>query len=317
MQISRTFGTEVIKAESDALGLLSQSLDESFEQAVDLIKACQARVIVCGIGKSGHIAKKISATFASTGTPSLFLHPAEASHGDLGMITRKDIVLAISKSGESPEMADIIGFCKRHDVPIIAITAKPDSSLGKISDIVLRIPNLPEACPLGLAPSTSTTMALAMGDAIAIACHQLKNFRPEDFREYHPGGKLGQRLSRARDIMVTGADIPLVSMDASVGTGVLEMTRTRLGCVGVVDHNGVYIGILTDGDLRRKFNSALIDKNIVDVMSKNPFQMSPDRLIQDVALLFNTERIPSVFITEDGKPVGVINVHSLLGSGLV
>jgi arabinose-5-phosphate isomerase len=287
MNDSKKIGFEVIQVEAKALEQLAQSLDAVFSTAVTKITETTGRIIVSGIGKSGHIARKISATFASTGTPSLFLHPAEASHGDLGMITKKDILLILSKSGESPELADVVGFCKRHRITIIAITSNPNSSLGMISHIVLKIPDIPEACPLGLAPSTSTTMALAMGDALAIACHRQRNFNPQDFREYHPGGKLGQKLSRAKDVMCRDAEIPLVKTSATVGDGILEMTRTRLGCVGVVDDEGIYVGILTDGDLRRNFNSSLVDKKIVEVMSTSPFQISEDTLVQDVAALFS------------------------------
>jgi arabinose-5-phosphate isomerase len=249
--------------------------------------------------------------------PSLFLHPAEASHGDLGMITRKDVVLAISKSGESPELGDIVAFCRRHGVPLVSITARAQSALGRAANVLLLLPDVAEACPLGLAPTTSTTMMLALGDALAVACLQSRQFRPEDFHEFHPGGKLGQRLARVRDIMYAAGDIPLVQVGQTVGSGILEMTRTRLGCVGIVDAAGKYVGIFTDGDLRRQFNSALVDRPIQEVMSPRPYEISADALVQDVALLFNAKRIPSVFVTQDSKPIGVVHVPSLLGSGLV
>jgi arabinose-5-phosphate isomerase len=310
-------GADAIRTEAAGLLRLADSLGPSFDRAVELILASQGRVVVSGMGKSGHIGRKIAATFASTGTPALFVHPAEASHGDLGMIARSDVVLAMSKSGESPELSDIIGYCRRHGMPLIAITAVADSALGRTADVVLQLPDVAEACPMGLAPTSSTTMALALGDAIAVACLRRRDFRAADFREFHPGGKLGLRLKRVQDIMYSGADMPLVRSGQPLSAAILEMTRTRLGCVGIVDAAGILVGIFTDGDLRRCISSAIITTPIDEIMSRGPHEISADALVEEVALLFTSHRIPSVFITREHQPVGVVHMHSLLGSGLI
>ena len=314
---SREVGAAAVRLEAASLLRLADSLESGFDQCVELILASSGRVVVTGMGKSGHVGRKIAATLASTGTPALFVHPAEASHGDLGMVSRNDIVLALSKSGESPELSDLISYCRRHAMVLIAITAVPDSALGRTANIVLLLPDVVEACPLGLAPTTSTTMAMAMGDAIAVACLQRRNFRASDFREFHPGGKLGLRLKRVQDIMYKGSDLPLVTLGQTVSAAILEMTRTRLGCVGVVDLDGLLIGIFTDGDLRRCISAAITTQAIEEVMSARPYEMAADALVEEVALLFTTYRIPSVFVTNDHKPVGVVHVHDLLGSGLI
>jgi arabinose-5-phosphate isomerase len=310
-------GAAAIRLEASGLLRLADSLSADFGRSIELILAGSGRVVVTGMGKSGHVGRKIAATLASTGTPAMFLHPAEASHGDLGMVSRNDIVLAISKSGESPELSDVISYCRRHAMVLIAITAVPSSSLGRMANAVLLLPDVAEACPLGLAPTTSTTMAMAMGDAIAVACLQRRDFRAADFREFHPGGKLGLRLKRVKDIMYKGADLPLVTLGQTVSAAILEMTRTRLGCVGVVDFQGLLTGIFTDGDLRRCISSAITTQTIEEVMSTRPYQISSDALVEEVALLFTTHRIPSVFVTCEHKPVGVVHVHDLLRSGLI
>jgi len=316
-QSNSSIGAAAIRTEAQGLLRLADSLGSEFDRAVDLILAASGRVVVSGMGKSGHIGRKIAATFASTGTPALFVHPAEASHGDLGMISRSDVVLALSKSGESPELSDIIGYCRRHGMVLIAITAVADSALGRTADVALLLPDVAEACPMGLAPTSSTTMALALGDAIAVACLQRRNFRAADFREFHPGGKLGLRLKRVEDIMYRGADVPLVRSGQPLSAAILEMTRTRLGCVGIVDEAGILIGIFTDGDLRRCISSAIITTPIDEIMSRGPYEMRADALVEEVALLFTSHRIPSVFITHEHQPVGVVHMHSLLGSGLI
>ena len=310
-------GAKTIRAEADALTELADILGEGFDRAVSMILDMDGRLVVSGIGKSGHIGRKISSTFASTGTPSFFIHPAEASHGDLGMIDRRDIVLAISKSGESPELRDIVAYCCRHDIPLLAITENPDSALGKAATVVLLLPKLSEACPLGVAPTTSTTMTLALGDALAVACLSHRDFRLHNFREFHPGGKLGQKLARVRDIMHSGNELPIVPLGASIGDAILEMTRTRFGCVGIVDREGKLVGIFTDGDLRRNFPTMVIDHPIDKLMTMNPWKITMDALIEDVAHLFAVHRIPSVFVIVDEKPVGIIHVHDLFERGLV
>ena len=248
-------GRIAIQNEASGLMQLSESLGSEFDSAVRLILACSGRLVVTGIGKSGHVGRKISATFSSTGTPSLFVHPAEASHGDLGMISRSDVIIAISKSGETPELRDVVSYSRRFGIPLIGMTSGAESALGSVADVLLLMPNATEACPMGLAPTTSTTMMLALGDALAIACLKHRNFRATDFKEFHPGGKLGMRLKRARDIMYAGAEMPIVTSGSPLSAAILEMTRTRLGCVGIVNSDGLLTGIFTDGDLRRCISS--------------------------------------------------------------
>ena len=247
----------VIRTEADALMALADSLDDRFRQAIDLLVATRGRVIVTGIGKSGHIAKKIAATLASTGTPAQFVHPAEASHGDLGMITGDDVVLAISNSGEAPELANLIAYSRRFSIPLIGITSRAGSSLGAQCDVVLELPQLAEACGTGVVPSTSTTMTLAMGDAVAIALMENRSFTAEHFREFHPGGKLGARLSRVADLMHTGDALPLVQVDAPMSEALMTMSSKSFGVVIVTDAAGALQGIITSGDLGRQPPSAL------------------------------------------------------------
>ena len=310
-------GRMAIQSEAEGLLILAESLGLEFDSAVGLILACSGRLVVTGIGKSGHIARKIAATFSSTGTPSMFVHPAEASHGDLGMISRNDIIIAISKSGETPELRDIVSYSRRFGIPLIGISSGISSALGSVADVLLLLPKALEACPMGLAPTTSTTMMLALGDALAIACLKHRNFRATDFKEFHPGGKLGMRLKRAKDIMYSGSEMPIVVTGSPLSNAILEMTRTRLGCVGIVNLDGVLVGIFTDGDLRRCISNVKISESIDDLMYKGPFEMDSESLVEEVALLFNSNRIPSVFVTSEHKPIGVIHMHSLLGSGLI
>jgi arabinose-5-phosphate isomerase len=288
-------------------------------EAVSLIMARPGRLIVTGMGKSGHVGRKIAATMASTGTPTLFVHPAEASHGDLGMITRQDVVLALSWSGEAPELADVIAYTRRFDVPLIAITSRPESALGSAADIPLVLPRMPEACPNGLAPTTSTTMQLAMGDALAISLLQQRGFSPADFRSFHPGGKLGAQLKRARDLMHEGDEIPSVTQAATLGEAIMEMTSRRFGITGVVDSDGCLIGVLTDGDLRRALQGGLnLDITVTDVMTKAPRTTSPQTLAADLLGMMNEHSITSVFVIEDDqRPVGVLHLHDLLRAGVV
>ena len=313
----RQWGVQAIRDEAKGLELLAQSLDASFAAAASTVLQCTGRIVVVGIGKSGHVGRKIAATLASTGSPALFVHPAEASHGDLGMIERRDVVLAISKSGESPEFGDVLAYCRRFGIPVIAITAVAGSSLAKAAKHVLLLPSPQEACPLGLAPTTSTTMALALGDALAIACLRGRDFQPAQFREFHPGGKLGQKLTRVRDVMHGGDLLPTVAKTALVSDAVIEMSRGRLGCVGVVDQSGSLVGIFTDGDLRRHFSAVNVEKPITEFMHTSPQRVSPDALIADVVYLFTEKRIPSVFVCVDGKPLGIVHVHDVLQKGFI
>lgn len=299
------------------LALKSRVDDAVFRQCIELILGCSGRVVLLGVGKSGHIGRKIAATFASTGTPSLFVHPSEASHGDLGMIEKRDVVIAISKSGESPELGDTLHYCRRFAIPVIAITAHAHSTLGKAATHVLLLPQLEEACPLGLAPTTSTTMMLALGDALAIACMRARDFRVTQFRDFHPGGKLGKKLTRVRDVMHEGDALPLLRYNAPVRDAIVEMTRGRFGCVGICNDDGRLIGIFTDGDLRRHIAVLDLSARIDTIMTANPHKIDPDALIADVAYLFMDKRIASAFACEDGKPVGLVHVHDLLQKGFI
>lgn len=310
-------GREVVNAAAQALTKLSNGLGREFEEVVMHICNCPGRVVMCGIGKSGHIARKISSTLSSTGTPSLFLHPAEASHGDLGMIANDDIVVCLSKSGESRELADIISHCRRRDILLVAITANKDSTLARASKFVLLIPALPEAGPLSVAPTTSTSCMLALGDAIALSALEARGFGLSTFHELHPGGKLGQVLARVGQIMSTGEQLPIVKLESTVSDALLEMTRTRFGCAGVVDRVGKLVGIFTDGDLRRNLSDKLLSMPIVSVMTASPRTISPDDLVADVVRIFRSKRIPSVFVTQDSVPVGIVHIHDLISKDLV
>lgn len=311
------WGQDAIRQEAKGLEQLAVFLDRKFADAVGAILKSKGRIVIIGIGKSGHIGRKIAATFASTGSPALFVHAAEASHGDLGMIEKRDIVIAISKSGESSELSDTIAYCRRFRIPIIAITENKDSSLGKAANFILGLPKLQEACPLNLAPTTSTTMTLALGDALAIACLQAQEFQPAQFRELHPGGKLGQKLTRVKDVMHGRDLLPLVQETASLSDAILEMSKGRFGCVGIVDSDGKLKGIFTDGDLRRRLKEVNLNKRISNLMHMEPQSIEPNTLIADVAYLFTEKRIPSVFVCAEQVPIGIIHVHDLLQRGFV
>jgi arabinose-5-phosphate isomerase len=310
-------GRQVVKAASEALSVLARELGSEFEGVVSLLSSCKGRVILSGIGKSGHISRKISSTLSSTGTPSLFLHPSEASHGDLGMISSEDLVVCISKSGESKELADIVSHCHRRGVGLVAITAKANSTLARASDHVLLIPDLPEAGPLSVAPTTSTSCMLALGDALALATLEARGFAISTFHELHPGGKLGQALTRVDQIMSTGSQMPTVPAGTSVGDAILEMTRCRFGCAGVLDSQGRLVGIFTDGDLRRRLSPELLTLSIETVMTPQPRTISPDDLVADVVRVLRSKRIPSVFVTDSQVPVGIVHIHDILGRDLV
>jgi arabinose-5-phosphate isomerase len=308
----------VIRTEADALTALADSLDDRFRQAIDVLVATRGRVIVTGIGKSGHIAKKIAATLASTGTPAQFVHPAEASHGDLGMITGDDVVLAISNSGEAPELANLITYSRRFSIPLIGITSREGSSLGAQCDVVLLLPQLPEACGTGVVPSTSTTMTLAMGDAVAIALMENRSFTAEHFREFHPGGKLGARLSRVADLMHTGDALPMVKDDAPMSDALMMMSSKSFGVVIVTDAAGTLAGIITSGDLGRHLDG-LMSKTTRDVMTATPVTIAPDALAEKAVAMMNARKITCLLVVEpDGKniPAGLIHIHDCLRVGL-
>lgn len=309
---------QTIDREIEALKVMEQELDATLSKALDVLQKTEGMVIVTGMGKSGHIARKIAATMASTGTPSFFLHPGEASHGDLGMITQKDTVIAISNSGESRELSDILVYCRRFNIPLIAITKNAESSLGKNSDIVLKLPESGEACPLGLAPTSSTTATLVMGDVLAADLMVRKGFTAADFRLRHPGGKLGSVLRRVADVMHTGDEMPLVKDDAIMQDALLTMSEKMLGCVGIVNSNGELVGMITDGDLRRWMSPELITEKVTTVMTKNPKTIQPDVLIAEaVNVMNNTGRgITNLFVMDGKKPVGIIHIHDCLKAGV-
>jgi arabinose-5-phosphate isomerase len=307
----------VLRLEATALNLLADSLNDAFPQALDCIGAVKGRLIITGMGKSGHIARKIAATFASTGTPSQFVHPAEASHGDLGMVTDKDAVLALSNSGETSELSDVINYTRRWHIPLIAITSIADSALGAAADIVLALPKVAEAGLIALAPTTSTTMMLALGDALAIALLERRGFSAEDFKEFHPGGKLGQRLLRVSNLMHIGSELPLVAETASMSEALLVMTAKTFGCVGAVDPAGNLTGIITDGDLRRHMGGNLLQMSVAEVMTPHPRSIRANALAAEALGVMNEKSITSLFVVEGERPIGIIRLHDCLRAGLV
>ncbi len=311
-----TAGRRVLRLEAEGLRALEGTLGTAFERAVDTLFAAQGRVVVSGMGKSGHVARKMAATLASTGTPAHFVHPAEASHGDLGMITRGDAVIALSNSGETAEIADLISHCRRFAIPLIALVGKAESTLGRNADCALALPPVPEACPLGLAPTTSTTMMLALGDALAVALLDRRGFSPENFQLLHPGGKLGRRLVRVADLHHTGDALPLVSEDTPMTETLLEMSRKSFGCVGVTDRTGTLVGIVTDGDLRRHMERGLLDRRAGDVMTARPKTVSGGMLASEALGRMTDAKITSFFVAENGKPIGILHVHDCLRAGI-
>lgn len=296
---------------------LDHDLGENLVRAVDLILKATGRVIVSGMGKSGHIARKIAATMASTGTPASFVHPAEASHGDLGMITPNDVVIMLSNSGKSAELKDMLNYCARFSVPMIAITANIASTMGRAADIPLQLPKVQEACPNGLAPTTSTLLQLALGDAIAMALLEAKGFSADDFRNYHPGGKLGAQIKHAHDIMHKGDALPLCIVGDYLRDALTIMNQHKFGCIGVKAENGNLIGMITDGDLRRHLGDDLWSRKVEDVMTINPTTIHDTMLAAEVIELINTKRITAVFVvSETKKPLGLIHIHDLLREGV-
>ena len=317
MESDRLSAIKTIDSEIRAIEELKKSLDaESFTKALDFMQNSTGRIIITGMGKSGHIGKKIAASLASTGTPSFFVHPAEASHGDLGMITDDDVVIAISNSGESRELIDILNYCKRFGIKLIAITKNQDSSLGKAGDVVLLLPNNGEACPLGLAPTSSTTATLVLGDILTIRMIERKGFSKEDFNDRHPGGKLGSILKRVSDLMHTGQDMPLLDENANMQAVLLEMTSKRLGCVGFVNSAGILTGILTDGDLRRCLSAQILSEKAADLMTRNPKTIAPEAMTAEALKIMHDKKITNLFVVDNLKPVGVIHIHDLLNNGV-
>jgi arabinose-5-phosphate isomerase len=314
-------GIRTLEIESEGLAslgeALAQWLAEPFANAVSTIAAARGRVIVTGIGKSGHIGQKVAATFASTGTPAFFVHPSEASHGDLGMITRDDAILAISWSGETVELKNIITFSRRFAVPLIAMTSRHDSALGKAANIVLELPRIKEACPHGLAPTTSTTIQLALGDALAVALLEAKGFTAHDFKVFHPGGSLGAQLKFVGDVMHKGERVPLASEKAVMSEAIVTMTQRSFGCLGVVDAKGRLTGVITDGDLRRHMGPDLLVSRAGDIMTRKPKTVRPGMLASAALEAINSSRITALFVVERSKPVGIVHIHDLLRAGVV
>lgn len=308
----------VIRIEADALNRLEASLNDDFDRAVELLLNVKGRVIVCGMGKSGHIARKMAATFASTGTPAQFVHPAEASHGDLGMLTQGDVVLVLSNSGETPELADVVAYTRRFSIPLIGVASRPTSTLLSQSDVALVLPAAEEACGTGIVPTTSTTMTLALGDALAVALMEHRAFTPEHFREFHPGGKLGARLSKVRDLMHTGDALPTVPANAMMGNTLIEISQKGFGVAGVTNSDGSLAGIITDGDLRRKMDG-LLDLTAGDVMSTDPTTIGPDALAEEAVAIMNQRKITCLFVVDPdgyGPAVGLLHIHDCLRVGL-
>ncbi|NOT73143.1 MAG: KpsF/GutQ family sugar-phosphate isomerase [Hyphomicrobium sp.] len=306
--------------ESDGLAQLADGLKgplaAPFADAVQRLHNVSGRVIVTGIGKSGHVGQKIAATFASTGTPAFFVHPSEASHGDLGMVTRNDLILALSWSGETVELKPIITYSRRFAVPLVAITSRADSALGQNSDVVLLLPRAKEACPHGLAPTTSTTMQLALGDALAIALLEARGFTAHDFKIFHPGGSLGANLKYVSDVMHKGDRLPLALRGVTMSEALVTMTEKSLGCLGIVDGGGRLLGVITDGDLRRHMGAGLLQATVDQIMTLKPKTISPAMLASAALELINSSRITALFVVDKGKPVGVIHVHDLLRLGV-
>jgi arabinose-5-phosphate isomerase len=309
---------EVLATEAAALRALAAGLGPEFSRAVDRLAAIPGRVIVSGMGKSGHVARKIAATLASTGTPALFVHPAEASHGDLGMIVAGDAVLALSNSGETAELADLVAHTRRFGLPLIAITARADSTLALAADVALPLPRAPEACPMGLAPTTSTTMQMALGDALAVALLKRRGFTEADFRRFHPGGRLGARLRRVRDLMHTGESVPLAPAGLPMDQALVLMTEKRFGCLGVIGPDGRLVGIITDGDLRRAMGPDLLTRPVDQVMTRAPRTIGPDALAAEALHAMNAHQRPvtALFVTSpDGRAEGILHIHDLLRAG--
>ena len=313
-----TTAARVITEEAMALTALAQGLDARFGEAVEVLLAATGRVIVSGMGKSGHVGRKIAATFASTGTPAHFVHPAEASHGDLGMMARGDAVLVLSNSGDTPELADMVAYTRRFRIPLMAITGRADSTLARQADIALLLPDRPEACGIGIVPTTSTTMMLALGDALTIALMQARAFTPEHFRAFHPGGKLGARLSTVGDLMHKGDALPLVGQHTPMSDVLLTISQKGFGVAGVVDDDGNLVGVVTDGDLRRHM-AGLLDNVAGQVMTAAPRTIGPAQLAVEAVALMNERKITCLFVVDPARSrraVGILHIHDCLRAGI-
>ncbi|HKA81340.1 MAG TPA: KpsF/GutQ family sugar-phosphate isomerase [Xanthobacteraceae bacterium] len=309
-----------LEAEAGGITTLSAAIHDglgrAFIAAVELISGAQGRLIVTGMGKSGHVGRKIAATFASTGTPAFFVHPGEASHGDLGMITKDDVIMALSWSGETVELKDLTDYSRRFRIGLIAVTSVADSTLGRAADVVLALPQAREACPHNLAPTTSTLMQAALGDALAVALLESRGFTAIDFGMRHPGGRLGAMLKFVRDIMHTGDAIPLAPVGTAMSEAIAEMTAKTFGCVGITDQRGDLVGIITDGDLRRHMSPNLLERKVEEVMTRGPKTVRPDQLVSEALELLNSMKKTQLIVVDAGKPVGVVHFHDLLRAGV-
>ena len=309
-----------VEIEAEGVGRLRAALDGelgvALEAAIAAIRAARGKVVVSGMGKSGHIGRKVAATLASTGTPAFFLHPGEASHGDLGMVAQDDVILTFSWSGETAELADLIEYSRRFAIPLIAAASKRDSALGRAADILLLLPQIEEACPNGLAPTTSTTLQLVLGDALAVALIEDRGFSAQDFRQFHPGGKLGARLHKVDDLMHGGDDMPLLPEGATMTAVILTMTGKRFGCVGLVDSSGRLSGIITDGDLRRHWGDQMQEKSPTDIMTRAPRVAKAGSLASSALEAMNRTKITVLFIVDGEKAVGILHIHDLLRAGV-
>jgi len=308
----------VIQTEIAGLSALSEALSHDFTVALDVLKALNGRTILAGVGKSGHVARKIAATLASTGTVSLFVHPTEASHGDMGMITKNDAVIALSRSGETKELADMIGYCKRFGVPLIAMTCKSASTLARAADHILLLPDAPEACAVTGAPTTSTTLQIALGDALAVALLEARGFTAGDFKNFHPGGALGAQLALVSELMHSGARMPLIASTEIMETALLVMSEKGFGCVGITAPDGSLAGIITDGDIRRNLDKDLPKAGVMSIMTNTPKTITPDILAAKALHLMTSgsPKVMQMFVTEDAKPVGILHMHDLLRAGI-
>jgi arabinose-5-phosphate isomerase len=309
-----------VAAEQSGLAALKAALEDGlaapFADAVEALSTIRGRVIVTGVGKSGHIGSKIAATLASTGTPSFFVHPAEANHGDLGMIARDDAIVAVSWSGETFELKGIVAYARRFSIPLVAITAGETSTLAREATVALVLPRAPEACPHGLAPTTSTMLQLVVGDALAVALLEARGFTPEHFRTFHPGGQLGASLTQIREIMHVGDRVPLVATGTPMGEAIARISEKGFGCVAVTGADGRLAGIITDGDLRRHIGDGLLSRTVDEVMTRSPKTVGPDALAATALQLVNASAITSLMVVEDGRPVGIIHLHDLLRIGV-
>ena len=309
-------GKRVIETEAAALTMMAQGLGEDFSKAIDLLEAVGGRVICAGVGKSGHVARKIAATLASTGTPSQFVHPTEASHGDLGMVATSDVIIALSKSGETQELSDLIHHSRRFSIPLISMTANARSALARAGDVALIIPDAPEACAETRAPTTSTTLMMALGDALAVALLERRGFTADHFRVFHPGGKLGAMLRRVSDLMHGADKVPVTTSGTEMPKALAILSEKGFGCIGVVEPKGELIGIVTDGDIRRLVSAGRMATTIDDAMTRNPVTAQPDMLASAALALMNQRKITQLMVVENGRPVGIIHMHDFLRAGV-